>query len=167
MCIAESLWGHDIEYADKRKLMPWAVLNRQSTTSPDEALAHVFKGTTTEAHTFHDIQIRVTAGDTKVGFTRLVYSTFFASNSTFYKEPSVELSYCCLHRCIWQTFAFGNKHNQLDTLQFHYHFIEVKSLDMFRALLAHHQETVHVCSFGDLCAVVDVGWSQDSGTIKW
>jgi hypothetical protein len=44
-----------------------------------------------------------------------------------------------------------NKHNQLDTLHFHYHFIEVQSLDMFRALLAHHQETLHECSFGDCC----------------
>jgi hypothetical protein len=34
---------------------------------------------------------------------------------------------------------------------------------MFRALLAHHQEILHECSFGDLCAVVDVGWSQVLG----
>jgi hypothetical protein len=27
---------------------------------------------------------------------------------------------------------------------------------MFRALLAHHHETLHECIFGDLCAVVDV-----------
>jgi len=36
--------------------MRWAVLNRRSTTSPDEALAHVFKRTTPEVHTFHEIQ---------------------------------------------------------------------------------------------------------------
>jgi len=36
--------------------MPWAVLNRQCTTSPDEALARVFKCTTLEVHTFHEIQ---------------------------------------------------------------------------------------------------------------
>jgi adenosine deaminase len=38
-----------------------------------------------------------------------------------------------------------NKHNQLDTLHFHYHFIDVQSLDMFRALLAQQQELRHRC----------------------
>jgi heme/copper-type cytochrome/quinol oxidase subunit 1 len=32
---------------------------------------------------------------------------------------------------------------------------------MFRALLAHPQEVLHKRRVGDLCAVVDVGWSQD------
>jgi hypothetical protein len=40
------------------------------------------------------------------------------------------------------------------------HFIKVQSLDMFRALIAHLQETLHECRFDDLCEVVDVGWSQ-------
>jgi hypothetical protein len=34
------------------------------------------------------------------------------------------------------------------------------SLDMFRALLAHHHETLHKRSFGDLCAVVVEGLSE-------
>jgi hypothetical protein len=36
---------------------------------------------------------------------------------------------------------------------------------MFQALVAHRQEILHKCSFGDLCAVVDVGWSQDLGRL--
>jgi hypothetical protein len=43
------------------------------------------------------------------------------------------------------------------------HFIDVQCLDMFRALLAHPQEALHERRIGDLCAVVDVGWSQDMG----
>jgi hypothetical protein len=35
---------------------------------------------------------------------------------------------------------------------------------MFRALLAHLQETLHERRFGDLCAVVDVGWSRVVGS---
>jgi hypothetical protein len=31
------------------------------------------------------------------------------------------------------------------------HFIDVQSLDMFRALLAHLQETLHERRFGDYC----------------
>jgi hypothetical protein len=31
---------------------------------------------------------------------------------------------------------------------------------MFRALLAHLQEAPHECRFGDLRAVVDVGWPR-------
>jgi hypothetical protein len=34
---------------------------------------------------------------------------------------------------------------------------------MFRALLAHPQEALHKRRVGELCAVVDVGWSQDVG----
>jgi hypothetical protein len=60
----------------------------------------------------------------------------------------------------------GNKHSQLDThFTFHLHFIKVQSLDMFRALLAHLQEALHERRFGDLCAVVDLGWSQDVGRL--
>jgi hypothetical protein len=36
---------------------------------------------------------------------------------------------------------------------------------MFRALLAHIQEALHERRIGDLCAVVDVGWSQDVGRL--
>jgi hypothetical protein len=32
---------------------------------------------------------------------------------------------------------------------------------MFRALLAHPQVALHERRFGDLCAVVGVGWSRD------
>jgi len=54
--------------------MPWAVLNRQSTTPPDEALAHIFKYT----HFMRYRNLRFIAGDTKAVFTQLVYSTFYA-----------------------------------------------------------------------------------------
>jgi hypothetical protein len=37
---------------------------------------------------------------------------------------------------------------------------------MFRALFVYHQETLHECSFGDLCAVVGIGWSQDLGRLR-
>jgi hypothetical protein len=33
------------------------------------------------------------------------------------------------------------------------HFIKVQSLDMFRALLAHPQETLHERRFGDYCVL--------------
>jgi hypothetical protein len=36
-------------------------------------------------------------------------------------------------------------------LHFHYHFVEVQSLDLFQALLAYHQETLCECSFDDYC----------------
>jgi hypothetical protein len=46
-----------------------------------------------------------------------------------------------------------NKHNQLDThtFNFHLHFINIQSLDVFRALLAHLQETLNERRFGDYC----------------
>jgi hypothetical protein len=50
------------------------------------------------------------------------------------------------------TFFFNNTH-QLDTLHIHFHFIKTRSLDMFRASLAHPQEALHEHSFGG-CSVL-------------
>jgi hypothetical protein len=74
----------------------------------------------------------------------------------------------CLGRlqCIWQDCASTTDRRRRwtwDTLHIHCHFIEVQSLNMFWALLAHHQETLHERSFSDFCVIVDVGWSQDLG----
>jgi hypothetical protein len=46
------------------------------------------------------------------------------------------------------------------------HFIDAQCLDVFRALLAHPQEALHERRIGDLCAVVDVDWSQGMGRRK-
>jgi hypothetical protein len=54
-----------------------------------------------------------------------------------------------------------NKHTNFIHPSVSLSLIEVQNLDMFRTLLAHHQEALHECRFDDLCAVVKVGWSQD------
>jgi hypothetical protein len=54
--------------------------------------------------------------------------------------PQYFLNWMFCWPCIIVTWLC-NEHNQLDTLHFHYDFIEVQSLDTFQALLAHHRET--------------------------
>jgi hypothetical protein len=39
-------------------------------------------------------------------------------------------------------------------MYFHFHFIKVQCLDMFRALLAHLQEALHERRFGDYCVLL-------------
>jgi hypothetical protein len=46
--------------------------------------------------------------------------------------------------------VFRDKQYQLDT-HFTFHFIEVHSLDMFRAIFAHPQEALHKRRVGDCC----------------
>jgi hypothetical protein len=36
---------------------------------------------------------------------------------------------------------------------------------MFRALLTHLQEALHERRFGDLCAVINLGWSRNVGNL--
>jgi hypothetical protein len=58
------------------------------------------------------------------------------------------------------------------TLHFHLHFINVHSLNMYRALLAHLQETLHGRRFGDYCVCLEIwvglgvweGWVQPTTT---
>jgi hypothetical protein len=56
--------------------------------------------------------------------------------------------------------------NQKFIHSLHLHFIKVQSLDMFRALLAHLPVALPERRFCDLCAVADVGWSRDVGTLR-
>jgi hypothetical protein len=77
----------------------------------------------------------------------LIYYKFISQNT---KRESITLKLTSETRKKYR-FMISNKHSQIDTLHFHYHFIEVQSLEMFRALLAHHQETLHKCSVVDYC----------------
>jgi hypothetical protein len=44
-----------------------------------------------------------------------------------------------------------NTTNLIHTFHFYLQFIKVQNLDMFRALLAHHQEALHERRIGDNC----------------